>query len=76
MWKSLGINKNDVIWDMSTKMLHLTSDLSAFKNMDYADVYKSLKSVVFGGQTRTGLNMGVDIYVQSMSKYLELEYHS
>lgn len=71
MWKSLGINKNDVIWDMSTKMLHLTSDLSAFKNMDYADVYKSLKSVVFGGQTRTGLNMGVDIYVQSMSKYLE-----
>lgn len=71
MWKSLGIDNNDAIWDMSTKMLHLTSDLSAFKNMDYADVYKSLKSVVFGGQTRTGLNMGVDIYVQSMSKYLE-----
>lgn len=71
MWKSLGIDNNDVIWDMSTKMLHLTSDLSAFKNMNYEDVYKSLKSVVFGGQTRAGLNMGVDIYVQDMKKYLE-----
>lgn len=71
MWKSLGIDNNDTIWDMSTKMLHLTSDLSAFKNKDYAEIYKSLKSVVFGGQTRTGLNMGVDIYVQSMDKYLE-----
>lgn len=71
MWKSLGVSSSDSITEMSKSMLQLTSDISSFKDLDYADVYKSLKSVIFGGQTRTGLNLGVDIYVESMKKYAE-----
>lgn len=69
MWKSLGIQSSESITSMSQDMLQLTSDLASFKDMDYDDVFKSLRSVIFGGQTRTGLNMGVDIYVDSMKKY-------
>ena len=69
MWKSLGVSSSESITSMSKDMLQLTSDIASFKDMDYADVYKSLKSVIFGGQTRTGLNLGVDIYVSSMKEY-------
>ena len=70
MWKSLGIDSNEQIKEMSKNMLQLTSDIASFKDMDYENVYSSLKSIIFGGQTRTGLNTGVDIYVESMKKYL------
>ena len=69
MWKSLGIQSSESITSMSKNMLQLTSDLASFKDLNYEDVYKSLKSVIFGGQTRTGLNLGVDIYAKTMEKY-------
>lgn len=71
MWKSLGMDSSESISQMSKDMLQLTSDIASFRDMDYEDVFKSLKSVIFGGQTRTGLNLGVDIYVDSMKEYAQ-----
>lgn len=71
MWKSLGVDSSESISQMSKDMLQLTSDIASFRDMDYEDVFKSLKSVIFGGQTRTGLNLGVDIYVDSMKEYAQ-----
>jgi phage-related protein len=69
MWESMGDHNSTDIKNMSKDMLQLTSDIASFKDMSYEDVSKSLKSVIFGGQTRTGLNLGVDIYAESMKKY-------